>query len=142
MLNELSTVFLSKELYEILCQESVQDYPFETCGFIIGTRGYYKTIFKLEPAVNTSPEPNRFQINPFEFYTLDLSLKNSFLSIIGFYHSHPDGRAKPSKLDVSLAWPGYSYIILSINSAQKLTVKSWSITETSQECLEEPLILI
>lgn len=140
-MNKPSTVFLSKEQNNILCQKSAQDYPYETCGFILGTRGYFKSIFKLQKAVNTSSEPNRFQINPFEFYTLELSLKKGYLSIIGFYHSHPDGRAQPSKLDISMAWPGYSYIIVALTSKRNITIKSWYIDVTTKECVEEPLII-
>ena len=107
-MNGPTTLFLSKGSYDVLYQKAVNDYPYETCGFLIGTKGYFRTVFKLKSATNQSTERNRFQIDPFDFYTLEKSLEKSHQSIIGFYHSHPDGRAQPSSIDVALAWPDYS----------------------------------
>ena len=32
-------------------------------------------------------------------------------SIVGYYHSHPDGRARPSRWDVEQAIAGVTYLI-------------------------------
>ena len=34
------------------------------------------------------------------------------LTVLGFYHSHPDHPARPSETDRRHAWPYYSYVIV------------------------------
>jgi proteasome lid subunit RPN8/RPN11 len=34
--------------------------------------------------------------------------------VVGFFHSHPDRAARPSRLDAQEAWPRFTYLILSV----------------------------
>jgi len=43
--------------------------------------------------------------------------RNRQLDIIGIYHSHPDTCAIPSEFDRVYAWHQYSYIIVSVKTA-------------------------
>ena len=40
------------------------------------------------------------------------------LSIISIVHSHPDHPDRPSEFDLNHAWPGFSYIIISVYMLQ------------------------
>ena len=113
--------------------------PFEACGFLIGTSGYFKTVFAFKKAHNESSNLNRFIINPFDYYKLEKSLSDSTLSIIGFYHSHPLGTPHPSRFDIKDAWGGYSYVILSLETDQSYKIKSWQIVSTTGSCEEEAI---
>jgi len=47
--------------------------------------------------------------------------------VVGFYHSHPDDRAVPSKYDLDHAWPTYSYVVVSVEKGQAVDLRSWEM---------------
>jgi proteasome lid subunit RPN8/RPN11 len=51
------------------------------------------------------------------------------LAIIGVYHSHPDHPAIPSKFDQDLAWPQYSYMIVSVQNGVSQNLSSWTLDQ-------------
>lgn len=54
------------------------------------------------------------------------------LDIIGTYHSHPDHLALPSECDRTLAWPSYSYIIVSVIQGQAVDLRCWCLDGAHQ----------
>ncbi|WP_392534471.1 Mov34/MPN/PAD-1 family protein [Nostoc sp. C117] len=54
------------------------------------------------------------------------------LNIIGIFHSHPDHPAIPSECDRLYAWPGYSYIIVSVQNGKAGELQSWSLDDSHQ----------
>ncbi len=113
--------------------------PFEACGFLIGTTAPSRIVYKSTTAINQATTLNKYIIDPFAYYTLEHSLDNSEVTIIGFYHSHPDGSAKPSRFDIQDAWPDYSYLIIALTGEKVVTIKSWQIDPKTSECKEEPI---
>jgi proteasome lid subunit RPN8/RPN11 len=63
------------------------------------------------------------------------------LEIIGIYHSHPDHPAVPSECDRRLAWPQYSYVILSVPNGHSQDCQSW-ILDDRQQFQPEPICLV
>ncbi|HEU0077690.1 MAG TPA: Mov34/MPN/PAD-1 family protein, partial [Longimicrobiaceae bacterium] len=51
------------------------------------------------------------------------------LALVGFYHSHPDGRPEPSRLDREQAWPWYSYLIVAAGSGGAGEARSWRLRD-------------
>ncbi|HEX9615485.1 MAG TPA: M67 family metallopeptidase, partial [Bacteroidota bacterium] len=51
------------------------------------------------------------------------------LDIVGFYHSHPDHPAQPSQFDLEHAFPGWSYVIVSVSRGTSGDLKSWVMKE-------------
>ena len=76
-------------------------FPAEACGLLIGRReGASVTVAALHPAANVSPAPReRFAIDPAVQFSLQRTLRGSGLAVVGCYHSHPNGRAEPSRRD-------------------------------------------
>jgi proteasome lid subunit RPN8/RPN11 len=66
--------------------------------------------------------------------------RNCSLEIIGIYHSHPDHPAVPSECDRQLAWPQYSYIIVSVAQGYAAESKSWILDDTHQ-FQPEPIVI-
>ncbi len=116
--------------------------PYEACGFLIGNRGYLKTIFDCKSVQNQSSEVNRYIINPVDFYNIESSLTNRNLSIVGFYHSHPAGSHHPSRYDIQDAWQDYSYVILANSTIKSWSMKSWLIDSKSGHCQEESISMV
>ena len=61
--------------------------------------------------------------------------------IIGFYHSHPNYPAVPSKCDRACAWSTYSYVIVSVRQGTAQAVRSWRLDDR-QQFQPEPIDLL
>jgi proteasome lid subunit RPN8/RPN11 len=71
----------------------------------------------VRPAENVAGTPEtRYRIDPEEAVAIVDSLESDGLDVVGFYHSHPAGPARPSGTDVARAtWVGYSYAICALD---------------------------
>ena len=78
-------------------------------------------------------------MDPVEFVALERELEGSGQEIIGFYHSHPDGRPHPSPFDLERAWETYFYLIVSVNDGQDGEARLWVVDGDQNRFREEPL---
>src|SRR5918996_1517486 len=87
-----------------------------------------KVVHETYPISNAREEGakrNRFLITPEELMKGERYARSRDLEVVGFYHSHPDSPAVPSKYDLDHAWPTYSYIIVSTGEGQSSDLFSW-----------------
>jgi proteasome lid subunit RPN8/RPN11 len=117
-----------KQLAEIR-EHGVRDYPYECCGLLLGRFvDDGKTVAETYPISNAREESakrNRFLITPEELMRGERYARSRDLEVVGFYHSHPDSPAVPSKYDLEHAWPTYSYIIVSTGHGVSTDLFSW-----------------
>ena len=64
------------------------------------------------------------------------------MSVISIVHSHPDHPAKPSDFDLDHAWPGFSYIIISVKLGRAAGYRSWQLNENRSFFVEENIKII
>ena len=118
----------NEQLTEIR-EHGVRDYPYECCGLLLGRFGEDgKVVHETYPISNAREESakrNRFLITPEELMKGERYARSRDLEVVGFYHSHPDSPAVPSKYDLDHAWPTYSYIIVSTGEGQSSDLFSW-----------------
>ena len=109
-----------------------RDYPFECCGLLLGRFEHDgpKIVAETYPISNAREEEakrNRFLIRPDELRRGEKYAQEKGLDVVGFYHSHPDDRAVPSKYDLDHAWPTYSYIVVAVEKGQAADLRSWEM---------------
>ncbi|MGF1520276.1 MAG: M67 family metallopeptidase [Nodosilinea sp.] len=75
---------------------------------------------------------DRYYIDPADLLRVQKSARDRGLEIIGIYHSHPNHPAVPSECDRALAWPVYSYVIVSVVQGQVVDLKSWQLDDQHQ----------
>lgn len=120
------------------------DYPHECCGFLLGSaQGDTATVRKTIPAANTRTDSprNRFEIDPGELVKVDRAARSEQMGVIGFYHSHPDAPAVPSNFDREHAWPGYCYVIVSVQKGQARAMHNWLLHDDRTQFSEDPIII-
>jgi proteasome lid subunit RPN8/RPN11 len=163
--NDTMPLHLAEKLANSIRDHGAADYPQECCGFLIGTAhpmspdigagggitsgpeqwdGGDETVIvaRVVPADNTrldSPR-NRFEIAPGELVKVDRAARADGLSVVGFYHSHPDAPARPSEYDREHAWPGYCYVIVSVENSQPKDVKNWRLRDDRSRFEEDPIL--
>jgi proteasome lid subunit RPN8/RPN11 len=122
---------LSPEHFSAIREHGERDYPFECCGLLIGNfEQNRKVVLETYPISNAREEEakrNRFLIRPEELMRGEKYARERKLDVLGFYHSHPDDRAVPSKYDLDHAWPVYSYIVVSILAGRADDLRSWEM---------------
>ena len=120
------------------------DYPHECCGFLVGTLdGENATVHRAIPAANTRTDSprNRFEIDPGELVKVDRAARANQLSVIGFYHSHPDAPATPSLYDREHAWAGYCYVIISVQSGQAKAMQNWLLDDDRTQFTQDEITI-
>jgi len=115
-----------KEIYE----HAQQTYPFECCGFLLGSSDDGGLVLQVRRATNQSPNrTKRFLISEKEYGQAQLAAEDIGLTIIGFYHSHPDWPPIPSQTDMNSAAWDYFYLITSIHAGKPLDTNVWQIAD-------------
>jgi proteasome lid subunit RPN8/RPN11 len=123
-------------------QHGERDYPFECCGLILGRfegegRKIVTETYSISNAREEAAKRNRFLIRPEELMRGEKYAREKGLEVVGFYHSHPDERAVPSKYDLEHAWPTYSYIVVSVEKGQAADLRSWEMEADRSRFNEE-----
>jgi proteasome lid subunit RPN8/RPN11 len=76
--------------------------PRECCGLVLGTRdGEMAVAAALHPARNTALASDRFEIAPEDHFAALRGARAHGQVVIGCYHSHPHGMARPSVHDLA-----------------------------------------
>lgn len=84
-----------------MLEEARRAAPEECCGLLLGRDG---VIAEARPAANIAPERRRrFEIDPQALVDAYRAARSGEAQIIGYYHSHPMGPAKPSAVDQAMA---------------------------------------
>ncbi|MBD0337418.1 MAG: M67 family metallopeptidase [Cyanobacteria bacterium Co-bin13] len=136
-----------------------QTYPEECCGLLVGqwlrqpdgddTRQVLDCVaadndwnetsaaevgaLRQQPETeSTAAKTSRYWIDPKVLLRVQREARDRNLDIVGVYHSHPDHVAVPSECDRTLAWPGYSYIIVAVTQGKATDLRSWHLDEQHQ----------
>jgi len=98
---------------------TIAAWPEEGCGLIVGRRsrgpgGLRWQARRIVPGINMAAHPGvRFEIDPRLQIRLQRQLRGTEEAVIGVYHSHPDGPAKPSDADLAMANdPGLLWLVV------------------------------
>ncbi|HXO41452.1 MAG TPA: M67 family metallopeptidase, partial [Thermoanaerobaculia bacterium] len=123
-------------------RHAVRTYPEECCGFLLGEeRGGTTRVDRVVPAANERQDSrhNRFVMSPETVLAAHKEARAAGLSVVGYYHSHPDHPAEPSQFDREHAWPGLSYLIVSVCRGQVDRARSWRLRDDRERFAEEYL---
>jgi len=121
---------MESSLRDSLSTLVLDGYPHETCGVLIGRQSDgLAEVRRVEQArnLNTDRAHDRFDLDPSDYQAADESARAEGLEIIGIWHSHPDHPAQPSETDRQAAWPGWSYMILSVSADAVQDIRSWRL---------------
>jgi proteasome lid subunit RPN8/RPN11 len=142
---EMSTINITHEIVDTFIAHGERDYPHECCGFIVGQFKDDES-FGVEylPASNVKEgnRKRRFLIDPMTYQKAEDEADEKGLSVISIVHSHPDHPDKPSDFDRDHAWPGFSYIIISVHNGTAASYRSWQLNENRKKFIEETINIL
>lgn len=143
-MNQRQIMHLHNRQLEEIQSHGRTTYPEECCGFLFGTEINNERVIHEVIPIDNSREDNkerRFLITPEDFIEAERRAQNLNLSLIGFYHSHPDHPAIPSEFDREHALPSYSYVIISVRNHQPAEIRSYQLADDRESYIEEKLII-
>lgn len=113
-------LILPENLEAQIAEAARAAFPRECCGLIEGTRSDESfRVTALHPGRNLAEAPDRFEIDPVDHIAAVKSARARGATIIGCYHSHPNGEARPSRHDLSGAREdGFLWLIAASDGAQ------------------------
>ena len=99
-------IFIARQALKRIVDEAEAAYPGECCGLLVGqSRPAGETeIARTVPSRNRGKQRDRFEIDPALWVDLTRALHGGPARVVGLYHSHPDGSAQPSAIDLAAAW--------------------------------------
>lgn len=119
----MTNIKLSKKIKNNICRHARKLYPKECCGLLIGYLKNNTLVCEdIKICENIADDPyNYFEIEPKDIIYTYKKYRNTKLSIIGHYHSHPKDllNSLPSQKDIdSIYDSNLCWVILGINSTQ------------------------
>ena len=120
-----------------------ESYPEECAGAMVGmSLDGMKIVVDVWRAENTHADERsrRFLIEPLKIKEFEERAAERDMDVLGFYHSHPDHPAEPSRYDREHAWPFYSYVIASVGENGVEDLRSWVLRDDRSGYEEEPIV--
>jgi proteasome lid subunit RPN8/RPN11 len=96
-------------------------WPSEACGLLVGERaGEVINIHKILTTPNVADAPERrFEVDPVALLAAHRAARAAGEELLGSWHSHPDGAARPSAMDRARAnAPGEVWLIVPVAKGQ------------------------
>lgn len=122
-----------------------ETYPEECCGFLLGTTEDDTNVVRATRRVenrHSDHRERRYTITPDDYQAADKAAREQGLDIVGFYHSHPDHPAEPSKTDLQKAtFPGYTYVIVSVRHGTPANLTAWTLAPDRSRFEEEAVMI-
>jgi proteasome lid subunit RPN8/RPN11 len=92
---------VTSDIIATLLAEAARTAPEECCGLLLG-RG--ERIARITPAANVADDRrSRFEIDPAALVAAHRAARTGGPDLVGYYHSHPAGHARPSAVDCAHA---------------------------------------
>lgn len=97
------TVMISSCVMRAIHRAAVDANPYEACGLLFGATDRIK---RANNVPNVAPDSRtRFEIDPAALFDALRAERSGGERIVGYWHSHPGGDARPSVADAQMAAP-------------------------------------
>jgi proteasome lid subunit RPN8/RPN11 len=119
---------------DALLRLAVASYPVEGCGVLLGHVRGRPTIVDAIAGRNlvTDRAHDRYELDPLDILAAERRARAEGLDVVGFWHTHPDHPAQPSRFDTERAWPEYVYAICSTTAEGVADVRWWRLQDDGE----------
>lgn len=119
-------------------------YPVEGCGVLVGSfgdGGGEVSVVRATAGRNlvTERARDRYELDPGDILSAERAARADGLDVVGFWHTHPDHPARPSRFDTERAWTEYVYVICSTQAGGVADLRAWRLGSGDGEFAEVTL---
>src|SRR5664279_4950961 len=138
-------VVLIAELQQKIFRHLEAAYPNEGGGFLLGSLGTDSVrivdIVPVENIFERAEQYHRYAMTPLDWARLEDQADERGLTLVGYFHSHPDSPAIPSIYDRDHALPNFTYIITQVNNAKAVDMRVWRLRDSRDQFDANTLII-
>jgi proteasome lid subunit RPN8/RPN11 len=139
-------VNLEQALQHRIFEQMEGTYPNEGGGFLLGhvVDGdvVIKDITQVENVFEEAEQYHRYAMTPQDWMRLEDEADEKGLTLVGYYHSHPDAPAIPSIYDRDHALPNFVYVITSVQQGKAVDMRVWQLQADRTAFNDETLLII
>ncbi len=124
-------IILDAALRQRIVQQMEAAYPNEGGGFLLGEQAgnqvHIRDLTKVENVFAEEEQYHRYAMTPGDWMRLEDLADARGLSLVGYYHSHPNAPAIPSEYDREHALPNFVYVITSVQEEKAAEMRAWQL---------------
>jgi proteasome lid subunit RPN8/RPN11 len=124
---------IPRTLHGELQQHLEKAFPNEGGGFLIGTiNGAERLVTEIRPVENifeTEEQYHRYLMEDGAFQAAEDYADENGLTLIGYFHSHPNSPAIPSDYDRVHALPNFVYLIVPVHQGRAAESLVWILAD-------------
>jgi proteasome lid subunit RPN8/RPN11 len=136
---------LTKTLQASIIEQMENAFPNEGGGFLLGQHDGGNTrieaVIHVPNTFESEEQYHRYAMTPENWMKMEDEADARGLTLVGYYHSHPDSPAIPSEYDRVHALPHFVYIITSVMSGKADHMRVWILRDDRSAFDETQLIL-
>jgi proteasome lid subunit RPN8/RPN11 len=137
------TVQLPEALLARIHQTLEGTYPNEGGGFLLGQAAdagiRIEDVTPIQNVFEEEEQYHRYAMTPADWARMEDAADERGLTLMGYYHSHPDSPAIPSEYDRTHALPNFVYIIVSVVEGRTDHTRVWRLTDDRSRFDEQTL---
>ena len=133
-------VVVPAEVAHAIRRHAAEAYPNECCGALFGNDARITEMMRLPNVTDEGPR-RRFLVLPDDYRAAEAHAGETGAELAGFYHSHPDHPARPSRYDLDHAWPFFIYVIVSVHDGEPRDMTSWRLRDDRSAFVADSLIV-
>jgi len=126
-------VMIDKALQSRIFQQMEATYPNEGGGFLLGSsrNGVVEIVdvIQVENVFESEEQYHRYAMTPQNWARMEDEADTRGLTLVGYYHSHPNSPAIPSAFDRDHALPNFTYIITSVEAGKAVDMRVWRLRQ-------------
>ncbi len=138
-------IILTSDLQARIKAQMEGTYPNEGGGFLLGTPNgdsvQINEIIQIDNVFEAEEQYHRYAMTPQDWMRLEDEADARGLSLVGYYHSHPNARAIPSVYDRDHALPNFVYIITQVNEGKAAEQRVWRLQNDRSQFDEQELVV-
>ncbi len=136
-------ILIPKDVLAQALIAAAEAYPGEACGLLIGYRGPgdRRRVTRLELSPNLAADPaTAFEVDPGLRIGLERELRDQEQELVGIFHSHPNGSARPSARDLASALePRLAWLIVAVDKGTPIQTLAFLLADDGGGFREIPV---
>mgnify|MGYP001350243726 FL=1 len=135
----------SSELQQTIFRHLEAAYPNEGGRFLLGNiagdQVQIQETIAIENVFEAEEQYHRYAMTPQDWMRLEDEADERGLTLVGYYHSHPDSPAIPSVYDRDHALPHFTYLITQVNDHAAQQMLAWRLKDDRSAVEGEQLVV-
>ena len=125
-----SSLWIPPELRARIEHAAQRELPHPSCGVLIGRassdRVLVKRVVHAENLARQRPS-GAYELDPLALFRAERLAGDLGLSVVGIWVSRAADEARPTRIDLALAWEGWSYLFVAARPGKVRELRSWRL---------------